>query len=223
MGLLKKVRTKSLAICADIVDRRYSKRMQRKLHNRDFSIICPNCIGGIIYHRLGMEFLSPTINLWMSQPDFIKFASRLREYLDKELVFLPDEAAYPVGMLDDVKIHFNHYKSEQQARTAWERRKNRVRYDNLFLVLYDRDGITREDLLKFGEIPCKNRIVLSDREYSDIAYVQTMRPNNNKVNGPQFLDKDWRKRRTFEKQWDFVQWLNIQEQELRNNEKNKAN
>ena len=223
MGLLKKARTKSLEVCADIMDRRYSKRMQRKLRDRDFLIICPTCIGGVMYHRLGMEFLSPTINLWMSQPDFIKFASRLKEYLDKELVFAPDEAAYPVGMLDDVKIHFSHYKSEEQARIAWDRRKARVRFDNLFLILFDRDGITREDMLKFGEIPCKNRIILSDREFPDIPYVKTVRPNNNDIKERRLMDKDWKKRWTFEKKWDYVQWLNTQEQELRNNEKIKAN
>ena len=38
------------------------KMLRFKLHNKEFSLIAPNCIGGIIYHRLGVEFKSPTIN-----------------------------------------------------------------------------------------------------------------------------------------------------------------
>ena len=56
-----------------------------------FSIICSSCIGGIIYHRLGLKFLTPTINLWFNQKDFIKFISNLQYYLDQKLNFVESD------------------------------------------------------------------------------------------------------------------------------------
>lgn len=58
----------------------HNKRLRRRLKNDNFTILCPNCIGGTMYKKLGKEFFSPTINLWMTQRDFIKFAVNLKEY-----------------------------------------------------------------------------------------------------------------------------------------------
>lgn len=30
-----------------------------RLRNKDFTLITSNCVGGIIYHELGLPFLSP--------------------------------------------------------------------------------------------------------------------------------------------------------------------
>lgn len=60
----------------------YRIKETRQLKNRDFSIIAPNCIGGVIYHRLGMQFLSPTINLCIpDKKQYVRFAANLRHYL----------------------------------------------------------------------------------------------------------------------------------------------
>jgi len=34
--------------------------LQRELHNDGFTLISQNCVGGVLYHLLGKEFLSPT-------------------------------------------------------------------------------------------------------------------------------------------------------------------
>ena len=39
----------------------------------EFTIISSNCIGGVIYSDLHRKFLSPTINLFFSAKDFLKF------------------------------------------------------------------------------------------------------------------------------------------------------
>ena len=46
---------------------------RRKFNGNQVSIISQNCIGGVFYHDMKCEFLSPTINLFIRQPDFIKF------------------------------------------------------------------------------------------------------------------------------------------------------
>ncbi|MGM9535383.1 MAG: DUF1919 domain-containing protein [Intestinibacter sp.] len=209
MNILKKVYYKVLNLLRRNYNIIYEKKLRKKLKNQDFSIICSNCIGGIIYHRLGKEFLSPTINLWLHQDDFLKFVLNLKEYISKDLIFVESEYDYPVGLLDDIKIYFNHSKTEEEARLNWDKRKKRINYDNLFIIMYDRDEITKEDIKKLENVDCKNKIVLSDKEYPDIDYVLTIQ-HNNKVNGQQYLDKDILDKRTFEKHFDFVKWLNCE-------------
>ena len=91
----------------------YYHRLRKRLKNRDFSLFSPNCYAGLIYHRLGLQFKSPTINmLFPSKKEYLKFVSDLKRYLSLDLVESEDERfPYPVGMLGDVELVFNHYKS----------------------------------------------------------------------------------------------------------------
>lgn len=126
-----------------------------RIRNRNFTILCSNCIGGIIYNRLGMQFLSPTINLFIRQYDFIKFIGNPQFYLSQELIFIETEYPFPVGLLGDIRIHFNHSDNEADARLDWERRKKRINWDNLYIIMYDRDGLTREQIYSLSRIRCK--------------------------------------------------------------------
>lgn len=184
---------------------------RKRLENEDFTIISSNCVGGIIYNRLGKQFLSPTVNLWFFQDEFIKFLLDLKGYLAEELVFVDSKYDYPVAKLRDIKVYFAHYHSEEEARSAWNRRKTRINYDNLFIIMYDRDGLTREDLLKLKEVPCKGKAVLSEhvRNYDGIDYIYTLKPHKNE-NGALFTYSDWFGFKTFEKQFDYVKWLNAE-------------
>lgn len=148
------------------------------------------------------------INLWMNQKDFLKMAHDLKSYMSKELVFVKGEYDYPIALLGDVKVYFNHSKTEEEALHSWERRKTRINYDNLYIIMYDRDGLTDEDFDVLSKINCKNRIVLSDIDNSKFPFIKRLKSHPEKVNGPQYLDKDIFGIRTFEKQWDYVDWLN---------------
>ena len=92
----------------------FKKKIAKK--NRNFkcnyehdniTIISCNCIGGLVYSDLGMKFFSPTINLFIKSPDFVKFANNLKYYLSQELT-LVSEKEYPIGRIDDIYIHFLH-------------------------------------------------------------------------------------------------------------------
>ena len=137
----------------------YFKRLRSRLKNKDFSLFSPNCYAGIIYHRLGMEFTSPTINmLFPVKKQYLKFVSNIAYYLQKDLVFVKDsDYNCPVAMLEDIKLVFNHYSSAQQANEAWEKRKRRVNYDNIFLIFDDISDVEYEDLRKFNQIDCKGK------------------------------------------------------------------
>lgn len=102
-------------------------------------IISCNCFAGFMYHDLGLRFTSPTINLYMKEPEFLSFVENLQHYLSVELVedCSHGELGYPVGRLDDITVYFMHYKTFAQARQKWNERRTRVDWDNVFVVAQD--------------------------------------------------------------------------------------
>lgn len=102
----------------DIVNKRFTKNQRRRLKNDNFSIISSNCIGGFIYHRLGKQFLSPTINLYFNQKEFLKFVKNLDYYLQFNLRFIKTDLGHPVAELGDIKLFFLHYYSDDEAKLA---------------------------------------------------------------------------------------------------------
>ena len=118
----------------------------------DVSVISQNCIGGVFYHDMGRQFLSPTINLYFREPDFVRFANRLEHYLAQPLIMEWDEE-YPIGYLEDVQIRFMHYASCTEAETAWKRRKDRIRWDRILILASDMEGFDDACYEKWLEIP----------------------------------------------------------------------
>lgn len=148
----------------------YNWNNRRRLKNCDFSLISSNCVGGTILHDLNLPFNSPFINLWLEPKDFLKFCERMNHYLDSTLRFTNfDGINYPVGMLDDIKIYFQHYSSEEEAANAWNRRKQRINMNNLFVMFTDRDGCTYEDLIRFDKLDIINKVVFTHVKYPDIS------------------------------------------------------
>ena len=187
--------------------------LQRKLKNSDFTILAPTCIAGIIYHELGLQFASPTINLWMYDKDFLKFVHNLKHYLDTPLRFVKGIDSTPTAYLDDILIHFNHYHSEEEARTKWEERKKRVNLDNLYIIMADQpDGgvITDDDIRSLKGVPCRNRMVFTIRDFPDLDYTMHLPkdPNKECVNMYMFDKSLILDRFRWEREWNYVSWLN---------------
>ena len=203
------IRNKICIAIKNLVNKRYERKMRKRLKNDQFSIICSSCIGGVIYHRLGKQFLSPTINMWMKQKEFLIFVENLDEALEQELVFIETEYDHPVAQIatkgGKVNLYFNHAKTEEEAEENWIRRKGRVDRDNLFIIMYDLGDVTEEDILRLDKVKCKNKVVLSQNKW-DIPYVVTIKPRN----GTNYLDKNRFGLRTFERKFDYVSWLNVQ-------------
>ena len=107
MGLLLRLKGRLIRL----KNRAIISRAKRKLQINDCTLISQNCIGGVLYHDLGLQFLSPTINAFIPEPDFVKFVLDLRHYMGQELVMQWGEE-YPLGMLDDITIHFMHYEKK---------------------------------------------------------------------------------------------------------------
>ena len=58
------------------------KRKREDLINDEFSIISADCTGGMVYHELHKEFISPTINMFMKASDFVRFCSDISYWID---------------------------------------------------------------------------------------------------------------------------------------------
>lgn len=151
--------------CRKIID--YKNR--RRLRNRDFSLFSSNCNGACICHDLGLQFRSPFVNLWMTGPDFVKFLGNPRDYLARQLAFCSDsDIPYPVAKLGDVTVYFEHYASEDEARQLWVRRTERINWDNLFVLMSDRDGCTPELLREFDALPYAHKAVFTNMPHPEI-------------------------------------------------------
>ena len=83
---------------------------RKRLRNTSFSLISNNCIGGVISHDLGLQFRSPTVDLYFTNEDFILFCRHLRDYLRLPVVEADSGLDYPVGALKGdhgtVRIYF---------------------------------------------------------------------------------------------------------------------
>lgn len=147
----------------------YNINKKKHLKNKNFTIISSNCVGGIIYHDLGLPFLTPTVNLSFDMNDFVKFVSNLKYYIDKDLIKLDTNKEYPIGVIEDIKINFIHYKTFEEAKTKWDERKQRINYDNLFIIGTDKDNCTYETLKAFENLPYENKIIFTHIDYSEIS------------------------------------------------------
>lgn len=141
------------------------RKAQKAFTNRDVTIISQNCIGGVVSHDMNMPFRSPTVNLFFPVDDFVRFVGRLEHYLNMDLLLSWAEE-YPVGKLGDVELHFVHYTTCQEAKTAWERRKNRVNMRNVVVLSTDRDGFDDGVFAKWKEIPYPKLLFTACEKYA---------------------------------------------------------
>lgn len=139
------------------------------LRNTDVTIFCSNCVGGVIYHDLGLRFMSPTINLFMRPSDFVSFCSDLPKYLETELTELDTDKPYPCGCLDGIRIDFVHYKSFQEARAKWVERSKRVNLANCCAILVDRDGCSVDDIRAFDRLPIECKAILTSQRHEGVS------------------------------------------------------
>ena len=207
MNLFAKIFRKAQSYIVRIVNFTYEQYMRKNLKNKDFTILSSNCIAGVIYNRLGQQFCSPTINLWMRQRDLIELARNLKHYQNIPLTFVESKYDYPVAMLENITIYFNHSKTKETARADWERRMKRVNFENLYIIIYDREDITEEDILALDSISCRGKMVISEKTYPHIPYVKTIRQGKLLL-GTHFNQRTWFGLRAYEVYIDFVKWLN---------------
>lgn len=219
MKLVFRIKTKLFRMISEPFFRKKRELSFRsRLKNDNFTIISSNCIGGIMYSSLGKKFLSPTINLSMDSESFISFLENMEHYLNSKLEFLEiadgeeydfgQIKGYPIGKIDDIKIHFVHYKSFEDAEIKWNERKKRINFENMFVVMSDKDNCTDEIIDRYSKINYP-KVFYTHRpvlKYDFMCYV----PGFEKENEVGVITRysDFSGNRYFEKYFDFVNWIN---------------
>ena len=183
--------------------------MRKTLKNTTPTLLCPNCLGGILFHDLGLQFRSPTVNTMMFQTDFVKFVLNLDHYLNQKLLFFKhSEYTFPCACLDDIVIHFTHYHTEAEAEQKWEERKQRIDLGNLFICLAEKDGLDQDTIRKLAEIPARGLVVFTATDM-DLPY--TLQIEKYKEHGEvgNILSYSYiTGKREYEQYFDFVKWFN---------------
>ncbi len=144
--------------------------LRKRLKNQDFTLVTNNCNGAFMLHDLGLRFNSPFVNLWLESHDFVKYCSNMAHYRECELRFAdPNQYGvdYPVGLLDDLVIYFQHYASEEEAKQKWTERSARMREDNLRILYTAKGGWSYEDVVAIDKLPYAKKIMVN-KHYPEI-------------------------------------------------------
>jgi uncharacterized protein (DUF1919 family) len=152
----------------------YLASEKQRLVNTSFSLFSNNCIAVHYYKDRKIQYKSPTMSLFMMCESYLSFLENLPRFLAVDLV---DDTAsrkqvvnftaetvrnkmgrsfrYPIGSLGDgVTIHFNHDVSFTEARDKWNRRKARVKMDEIYVVMIELFGCCSETQLeRFLRLP----------------------------------------------------------------------
>lgn len=93
-----------------------------------FVIFASDCTGGMLCHDMHKEFNSPTVNMFFSASDYIKFLKDPAVYMDLPMQEIQQqEFPYPLASLGDLTLHLVHYDSVAQAQKKWNIRKERLK------------------------------------------------------------------------------------------------
>ncbi|REE27453.1 uncharacterized protein DUF1919 [Winogradskyella pacifica] len=153
----------------------YSKYATIRLKNKEFTVICNNCFGGHLYEATNRPYNTPTVGLYFFAEDYIKFISNIEDYLKEDLKFILKSRfeeckkehkakKYPIGVLsNNLEIHFLHYKTEQEAESKWNRRKERVEFENLLIIMNDQNRFSDKLMPQFDAIKCP-KVFLSSKQ-----------------------------------------------------------
>ncbi len=134
-----------------------------RLIENPVTILSDDCWGGYLYHELCMKFNSPLINVLFDNDSFIKFIQEPMYYLGQSLVMVREgnirSNMHPIASLgeDSKKIHINflHSICFSNAETEWNRRRERINYNNIFIKMgFEATEEKRESYLRiFEKIP----------------------------------------------------------------------
>lgn len=144
-------------------------------------------LGGVIYDNYGLKYLTPTIGLWIPPEDYIRFVKNLKYYLKQDIKQISWKESHVSGLLEqrkrsglyknrnlddfiigriaDVDVIFLHYKSFDEAREKWNRRKNRINFDNMIVKFNDQNECSREHMQEFLELEYRNKLLFTADDY----------------------------------------------------------
>ncbi|MDO7171509.1 DUF1919 domain-containing protein [Mariniflexile sp. AS56] len=149
----------------------YKKKDIALLGDKNFVIVSNNCWGGSLYQWYNRPYNTPFVGLFICGDCFVKLLSNFEHYMSQDLQFIKEtkyplkNVTYPIGLLDDIEIHFQHYLSEDEAKIKWKRRTERMleetNFDNYFFKISDKEQVTKNNIVEFHKLPFRNKISFS--------------------------------------------------------------
>jgi uncharacterized protein (DUF1919 family) len=162
-----------------------------------FTVVSNNCWGAHIYQALGIPYATPFIGLFIPPTDYLPLIARFDELIGADLSFVGESRSpsvnewrgreglgYPIARLgDEVEIDFQHYHSQEEARTAWRRRCARINPDpaRRFFKFDDREGATAAHIDGFNRLPIANKVCFTARRYEAPSIVTPAAPGESYV------------------------------------------
>ena len=179
MSWIEKINDKCrVKIREEILNPIFGGLRKSKLNDSHFTIISNNCWGGHVYRYFGFPYESPTVGLYFYTDEYIKFLSRLKEYIGMDLIFIPtnqskyfdelvkrNETNKIIGLLGDVEIVFLHYKTEEEALEKWKRRCTRINWNHLIVKMTEQNKCSQKALQAFDNLPFKQKMVFTSNDY----------------------------------------------------------
>lgn len=196
--------------------------MAQKLKNKNVSIIANNCTGAEICHNLGLRFNSPLVNLQILPEDYIKFCRNLNYYLAQDIrcctQFIErqrqmirnefgreaEELSFPFGLCGDVLLALQHYDSFDKAKEAWERRRSRVDFSHLGVLMTVDDKYEKE-AREFDELNYANKVLLTVNWTIDLPHTRTA--SLQKPAGIHYFEYETTFKKYYERNFHIAKWV----------------
>lgn len=200
-----------------IIEKSINNSYRKRLTNKNFTILCTTCVGGILYHRFNQPFNSPTINLGIKNKEFCSFLEYLDYYLEQDVHDNGnDKDNNPKGIIygngkdiPDIVIYFVHYANFEDGKEKWDKRKSRIDRNNTYVIMIDTGDLTRDDLKKVENFKCNNKVIFTPNKKPLVDWAVYV--NAKKCTG--YLHEYYLLRNALgitrlEKKFDFVSFLN---------------
>ena len=132
-----------------------------KLRRSKLSILSMNCFAGFLYHRFGLPFLTPTINMFTSDEEVLDFLKNPMQSVKSELKFVRTERNdglnidYPVYNIGGAEWNMNHYGDANVAYRKWYERTFKINWLNVLAVMYTENP---EILAEFDKLPYSKKV-----------------------------------------------------------------
>lgn len=133
----------------------------KKLRRSQLSILSMNCFAGLLYHRFGLPFLTPTINMFTSDEGFVKFLKDPMKNISTKLKLVRTarnevlKIDYPVYKIGETEWNMNHYSDANLAKKKWADRSSRINWFNLLVTMYTENP---DILAEFDKLPYSKKI-----------------------------------------------------------------